>query len=89
MSVRWPVGERRADPLEFIRLAERIPDGAAVREVLALYARGQDLPRAGSLAAETAHSANRRYDLTAFTAAGRVTAARQRASAELEEGNSR
>jgi enoyl-CoA hydratase len=56
-------------------LARRIPATAAVGEMLGLYARGEDLSLAGALAAETAHSAGRSYDLAAFAAAGRAVAA--------------
>ncbi|NKZ11372.1 enoyl-CoA hydratase [Mycolicibacterium septicum DSM 44393] len=59
-------------------IAHRIPANAAVPEMLGLYARGEDLSLAGALAAETAHSVGRRYDLAAFTASGSATAARQR-----------
>jgi enoyl-CoA hydratase len=61
-------------------IAARIPGNDAVGEMLGLYARGEDLSLAGALAAETAHSAGRTYDLSAFTAAGIATAARQRSS---------
>jgi enoyl-CoA hydratase len=61
-----------------LALAERIPANAAAGELLDLYRRGEDLTLAGALAAETAHSAGKSYDLAAFTAAGRATAARQR-----------
>jgi enoyl-CoA hydratase len=59
-------------------LAARVPSNAAVGEMLALYARGEDMSLAGALAAEAAHSTGRTYDLEAFTAAGSATAARQR-----------
>lgn len=59
-------------------MARRIPANAAVGEMLGLYARGEDLSLAGALAAETALSVGRTYDLEAFTAAGNATAARQR-----------
>ncbi len=61
-----------------LAIAHRIPTNTAVGEMLGLYARGEDLPLAGALAAETAHSMGRTYDLEAFTAAGSATAARQR-----------
>jgi enoyl-CoA hydratase/carnithine racemase len=71
------------DLLPFTReIAARIPATAAVGEILGLYARGEDLSLGGALAAETAHSLGRTYDLDAFTAAGSATAARQRTSAE-------
>jgi len=59
-------------------LAARVPSNGAVGEMLTLYARGEDMSLAGALAAETAHSTGRTYDLEAFTAAGSATAARQR-----------
>jgi enoyl-CoA hydratase len=59
-------------------LAARVPPNGAVGEILTLYARGEDMSLAGALAAETAHSTGRTYDLEAFTAAGSATAARQR-----------
>lgn len=61
-----------------IDLASKVPATAAVGEILGLYARGEDLPLAGALAAETAHSVGRSYDLAAFTAAGRAASARSR-----------
>lgn len=65
--------------LPFTReLASRIPSNSAVGEILSLYARGQDASLAGSLAAETASSVGRTYDLEAFSAAGSATSARQR-----------
>ena len=60
-----------------IAIAQRIPAGAAVGELLGLYARGEDLSLAGALAAETAHSMGRTYDLAAFTAAGNATSRRR------------
>jgi enoyl-CoA hydratase len=60
-----------------LELARRVPPNAAVGEMLDLYARGEDLLLTGALATETAHSMGRTYDLEAFTAAGRATAARQ------------
>jgi enoyl-CoA hydratase len=66
--------------LAFTReLAAQIPANSAVGEMLGLYDRGQDVSLAGALAAETATSVGRTYDLQAFTAAGSATAARQRA----------
>jgi enoyl-CoA hydratase len=66
--------------LTFTReLAARIPANSAVAEMLDLYDRGQDMSLAGALAAETAASVGRSYDLQAFAAAGSATAARQRA----------
>lgn len=61
-----------------LAIAHRIPGNTAVGEMLTLYARGEDLSLAGALAAETAHSVGRTYDLEAFSAAGSATAARQR-----------
>lgn len=61
-----------------LELARRVPSNSAVTEMLELYARGQDLSLAAALAAETASSVGRTYDLQAFTAAGSATAARQR-----------
>jgi enoyl-CoA hydratase len=61
-----------------LALASRVPANAAVGEMLGLYARGEDLATAAALAAETAHSVGRRYDLEAFTAAGSALSARQR-----------
>jgi enoyl-CoA hydratase len=77
--------------LPFTReLAARTPANSAVGEMLELYDRGQDLSLAGALAAETAASAGRKYDLQAFSAAGSATAARQRApkSPDPEESTS-
>jgi enoyl-CoA hydratase/carnithine racemase len=71
-----------------LELAGRIPRNAAVGEMLDLYARGEDLTLAGALAAETAHSVGRKYDLEAFTAAGSATAARQRADASTDSEGS-
>jgi enoyl-CoA hydratase len=62
-----------------LELAARIPANSAIGEMLDLYDRGQDLSLAAALAAETAASVGRTYDLQAFSAAGRATAARQRA----------
>jgi enoyl-CoA hydratase len=59
-------------------LAARVPSNGAVGEMLTLYARGEDMSLSAALAAETAHSSGRTYDLKAFTAAGSATAARQR-----------
>ena len=59
-----------------LELANRIPAGGAVKEMLGLYARGEDMSLTGALAAETSHSLGRTYDLDAFTAAGSATAAR-------------
>jgi enoyl-CoA hydratase len=61
-----------------INLATRIPAGAAIGEMLDLYARGEDMSLSGALAAETSHSMGRAYDLEAFTAAGSEAAASQR-----------
>ncbi len=61
-----------------LQLAARVPAGPTVGELLGLYERGQDLTVAGALAAETAASVGRTYDLEAFTAAGSRAAARQR-----------
>jgi enoyl-CoA hydratase len=58
-------------------LAERIPATQAVAEVLDLYARGEDLSLAAALALETSRSIGRKYDVAAFTAAGRSASARQ------------
>jgi enoyl-CoA hydratase len=61
-----------------LELAHQIPDTPAVREMLDLYAQGQDMSLGAALALETSHSLGRKYDLAAFTAAGSQTAARQR-----------
>jgi enoyl-CoA hydratase len=53
-------------------LAAQIAGTPAVGEMLGLYSRGEDLSLAGALAAEAAHSARRRYDMAAFTAAGQA-----------------
>jgi enoyl-CoA hydratase/carnithine racemase len=71
-----------------LELAGRIPRNAAVGEMLDLYARGEDMSLAGAIAAETAHSVGRKYDLEAFTAAGSATAARQRADASPDSEGS-
>ncbi|NDZ95868.1 enoyl-CoA hydratase [Streptomyces sp. SID6673] len=70
-----PHGELLAFTLD---LASRVPPQPAVGEMLDLYARGEDLSLAGSLAAETRHSIGKTYDLAAFTQAGSATAASQR-----------
>jgi enoyl-CoA hydratase/carnithine racemase len=71
-------------------LAQRVPATPAVAELLDLYSQGQDLSLAAALALETSRSIGRKYDLTAFTAAGRRTAARQRGlELPTTEGNSR
>jgi enoyl-CoA hydratase len=67
-------------------IAARIPANDAVGEMLGLYARGEDLSLAGALAAETAHSVGRTYDLSAFTAAGSATAARQHSASPEGDG---
>ncbi len=67
-------------------LAGRVAPTAAVGDMLELYRRGDDLTLAGALAAEAAFSAGRRYDLDAFTEAGRATAARHRGGTDPEEG---
>jgi enoyl-CoA hydratase/carnithine racemase len=69
-------------------LAARVPANSAVGEMLGLYDRGQDVSLAGALAAETAASVGRTYDLQAFTAAGSATAARQRAPRSPNPGGS-
>lgn len=61
-----------------LRLAGSVAVTPAAGEMLELYRRGEDLSLAGALAAETAHGAGRKYDLEAFTAAGRAVSARQR-----------
>jgi enoyl-CoA hydratase len=72
-----------------LQLAACVPANAVVSEMLGLYARGQDLTLAGALAAETAASVGRTYDLEAFTAAGSKTAASQRKrEPSTTEGNS-
>ncbi|MFN8026789.1 MAG: enoyl-CoA hydratase [Acidimicrobiia bacterium] len=63
-------------------LAQRIPANEAVREMLELYRRGDDLSLSGAITSETSHGANRKVDLTAFTAAGSAAAARQREDKE-------
>jgi enoyl-CoA hydratase len=71
-----------------LALASRVPANAAVGEMLGLYARGEDLATAAALAAETAHSVGRRYDLEAFTAAGSALAVQQREGPSANsEGN--
>jgi enoyl-CoA hydratase/carnithine racemase len=59
-------------------LADDIARTGAVAEVLDLYRRGDGLPLADALALEAEHVAGRRFDPSAFAAAGRATAARQR-----------
>jgi enoyl-CoA hydratase len=61
-----------------LELAGQIATTGAVREVLSLYERGEDLSFNAALALETSHVAGRPVDLAAFTRAGRETAARQR-----------
>jgi enoyl-CoA hydratase len=61
-----------------LELARRIPGAGAVGEMLDLYGRGDGLALAEALDLEAVHSAGRKYDLAAFTAAGRAAAARAR-----------
>jgi enoyl-CoA hydratase len=76
--------------LPFAReVASRVPANSAVGEILDLYSRGQDTSLAGALAAETASSVGRTYDLQAFTAAGSATSARQREHSSTDPGRSR
>ena len=63
-------------------LAQRIPGNAAVGDMLELYRQGEDLSLADALATEAAMGANRKVDLSAFTAAGSAAAARQRKDTE-------
>jgi enoyl-CoA hydratase len=58
--------------------AAAISGTPAVNEMLDLYNRGEDLDLSDALATEAAHSAGRRYDFDAFTAAGRAASARLR-----------
>jgi enoyl-CoA hydratase len=60
------------------RLAADIAATPAVGEVLALYARGEDLSLAAALELEAEATAARRVDLGAFRAAGEAAARRQR-----------
>ncbi|ADP81270.1 enoyl-CoA hydratase [Pseudofrankia inefficax] len=53
------------------RLAASVADTSAVRDVLALYARGEDLPLSGALSHETATAFSRPLSPTAFAARGR------------------
>jgi enoyl-CoA hydratase len=59
-------------------LADQIADTPAVAEILNLYDRGEDLSLNAALALEADHVATRTFDVAAFTALGRETAARQR-----------
>ncbi|HWS92234.1 MAG TPA: enoyl-CoA hydratase, partial [Mycobacterium sp.] len=52
-------------------LAGRVPATQAVAEMLDLYTHGEDLSLSAALALETFRSIGRKYDLAAFTAAGR------------------
>ena len=61
-----------------LELAGQVATTGAVREILSLYERGEDLSLNAALALETSHVAGRPVDLAAFTRAGRETAARQR-----------
>jgi enoyl-CoA hydratase len=65
-------------------VATRVPATPAVGEMLDLYSRGEDLSLAAALTLETSHSVGRKYDLAAFTTAGRRTAARQRGSENVD-----
>ena len=67
-----------------LELARRIPGTGAVGEMLDLYGRGEGLPLAEALELEGVHSAVRKYDRAAFTAAGRAAAARARSQAADE-----
>jgi len=60
------------------QLAGQIATTAAVGEILALYARGEDLGLSAAFAAETAHVSGRHFDREEFTRLGGLTAARQR-----------
>jgi enoyl-CoA hydratase len=61
------------------RLAADVADTPAVSEVLRLYSRGEGMSLADALALETDHVTRRTgFDASAFGAAGRATAARQR-----------
>jgi enoyl-CoA hydratase len=53
------------------RLAASVADTSAVRDVLALYARGEDLSLSAALSHETATAFGRPLDPTAFAARGR------------------
>jgi enoyl-CoA hydratase len=57
-------------------LAGDIAATGAVSEVIDLYRRGEGLSLPAALALETDHTARRTFDPSAFTAAGRATAAR-------------
>jgi enoyl-CoA hydratase len=59
-------------------LVDDIAPTAAVREVLALYRRGDGLPLADALRLEAEHAATQHVDPNAFGAAGAAAAARQR-----------
>jgi enoyl-CoA hydratase len=77
------------DLLSFtLELAMRVPSTAAVGEILVLYTKSVEMCLTGALAAETSHSLGRTYDLEAFTAAGRATAAdRGKRAAEASDGS--
>ena len=65
--------------LPFTRaLVDDIAPTAAVRQVLALYRRGDGLPLDDALGLEAEHAATQRVDPTAFGAAGAEAAARQK-----------
>lgn len=70
-----PHGELRTFALG---LAGEVASTAAVGEVLALYARGQDLSLAAALELEADATTGRAFDAAAFRAAGQATARRQR-----------
>jgi enoyl-CoA hydratase len=59
-------------------LVDDIAPTAAVRQVLALYRRGDGVPLADALGLEAEHAATQRVDLAAFGAAGAAAAARQK-----------
>lgn len=64
------------------RLAGEIAATPAVADVLALYARGEDLSLAGALELEAEATTGRAFDADAFRSAGEATARRQRSDAE-------
>jgi enoyl-CoA hydratase len=70
-----------------MRLASDVAATGAVTEIMRLYARGENMSLADALALENEHVTRRTgFDPDAFGAAGRATAARQRADRNPRSG---
>jgi enoyl-CoA hydratase len=72
-----------------LELANSIPAGQAPADMLELYRRGEELTLADALASEAAFSAERTYDLSAFSKAGQQVSARQRGQVEQQKDEDR